>query len=236
MTNHYKYPRLYLKSPFRKNEKLELEKGQAHYLINVLRKSDGDVVRVFNSKDGEWLAHLEIISKKSVVLCLQKQTRAQPEGGKAICLYFTPLQKSRMDFLIEKSVELGVTDLFPIITNRTEHRKINDERLEAQIAEASEQCERLDIPVLHPIQKLTDIRQDVRLYACIERDENAPHISSVDTSNAIGFLVGPPGGFDEGERDMMSANEKIESVSLGDNILRAETAAFVCLSHIMAKP
>ncbi|MBI1300737.1 MAG: RsmE family RNA methyltransferase [Alphaproteobacteria bacterium] len=233
MTEYYKYPRLYLKSPFNKNEKLQLEKQQAHYLINVLRKNHGDAVRVFNGTDGEWLTHMEVMSKKSVQLRLEKQLRAQDSEERRSHLYFTPMQKNRMDFLIEKSVELGVTELFPIITSRTEHRKINVERLEAQIAEACEQCERLDVPVLHNIQKLTDIKPEVPLYACLEREKDLPNISLINFGASAGFLIGPPGGFDDDEIRMIKVHKNIEKISLGDNILRAETAALICLSYTL---
>lgn len=191
-------------------------------------------MRIFNGRDGEWLAEITAIGKKDGALCLTRQIRAQGKSGAARHLLFAPVKKQRMDVLIEKAVELGVSDLHPVLTNRTENRKINAERLEAQMIEAAEQCERLDVPRLHPLvplaQKIAGWT-DGEVYACLERAD-APLLHTVITGGGAAFLIGPEGGFDAGEIEFLSARENVRPVSLGANILRAETAAIACLSYV----
>lgn len=235
MTNIYKYARLYLNGGLKENSPLHLDTDQAHYLRNVLRKAVGDKIRVFNGKDGEWLARIDTLGKKDAVLmpeeCLRVQ-EARATGKLHLC--FAPIKKHRMDFLIEKAVELGVTDFHPILTNRTENRKINEERLRAQIIEAAEQSERLDVPRLHPMEKLPVFlragKLDVPVYACIERAGAMP-LAKVDLSRAAAFLVGPEGGFDPDEIAAIKNIKSVHPVDLGQEILRAETACLACLSY-----
>jgi len=235
MTDHiYKYPRLYLNAPYAENEKILLVGDHAHYLKNVIRKSVGDFIRVFNGADGEWLARIEALSKKGGEAVLTECVRVQPASSLgSLHLFFSPIKKQRMDFLIEKAVELGVTDLHPVLMNRTENRKINQPRVEAQIIEAAEQCERMDVPCLHPLVKLSagllDI--DVPLYVAMERCDEAQLISSYDYKGGTGFLIGPEGGFDNSERMALQDVGKYKFIDLGGSILRAETAAISCLSY-----
>lgn len=153
-----------------------MPKEQAHYLKNVLRKTEGEYVRLFNGRDGEWVYCLTALGKKGAEARAQEQIRAQTEKNRKIHAYFPPIKKNRMDFMIEKAVELGVTDLHPILTQNTETRKINEDRLQAQIIEAAEQCERLDLPILHPLSDIFAALKSCSapVYAAIERIEAAP--------------------------------------------------------------
>lgn len=119
-----------------------------------MRREPGDLVRLFNGRDGEWLGEIEALGKKDGRVLPLEQVKVQPVKAPEVHLIFTPLQKNRLDFLVEKAAELGATALHPVLTARTEHRKINEERAGLQLIEASEQCERLDIPVLHPLEDL----------------------------------------------------------------------------------
>ncbi len=234
--NIYKYPRLYLNAAFEESAIISLEQGQAHYLRNVLRKEIGDYLRVFNGRDGEWLAVIKAIGKKSCDIDLEKSIKAQKYQKDSVHLYFSPIKKQRMDFLIEKAVELGVTDLHPVLMGRSVMRKINQERIKAQIIEAAEQSERLDIPELHSLESFDDVIAgydcDIPLYACLERESGAKPIASYDMSGDVAFLIGGEGGFDDHERSVIGRNDKIIPVNLGDNILRAETAGISCLSYL----
>lgn len=229
----YKTVRLYLNAPFEENAKIILQSDQAHYLRNVLRKDTGDFLRVFNGRDGEWLAEITDCGKKEASIKLKQLTRLQGNPPKPLWLYFAPIKKQRMDFLIEKAVELGVTHLCPIITRRTENRNLNTERLRAQIIEAAEQCERLDIPVLQESQKMSsaEIFKNCPLpvFACLERS-HAQSIAAQNFSKGAAFIIGPEGGFDNYESEMLSGNSSITPLDLGDRILRAETACLACLS------
>lgn len=228
------YPRIFVTDTLRENESIELSPEHAHYFKNVLRRQDGDPVRLFNGQDGEWQGELFNLSKKSGQVDLKLQTRQQPKKatGKT-ALYFAPIKKSRLDILIEKAVELGVDELHPVITDRTENRKLKIERIESQIIEAAEQCERLDIPSLADPIKINALTDDEEIYACIERDaqrEKAPFIADVNTPD-MRFLIGPEGGFSDSEIEKLKQKSNITNVSLGDRIYRAETASFVCLTH-----
>jgi len=228
----FKLPRLYTEYPLSDKVVIPLHDGQAHYLKNVLRRQDGDHVRLFDGENGEWLGQLQSLTKKSGQVAIEEQTVKQPKDARRIHLLFAPIKKNRMDWLIEKAVELGTTDFHPIVTQNTEVRKINDERLRTQIFEASEQCERLEIPKLHEIQKLNpkleSWNQDIPVLACLERF-NAPHIhkSGIQQKSDVGFIIGPEGGFTTDEKEAIS-NMAI-TVSLGKVILRCETAVVKAL-------
>ena len=189
-------------------------------------------MRIFNGADGEFLATISALGKKDGFATAREKIKDQPESVAARALYFAPIKKSRMDFLIEKAVELGVTSLHPVLTQRTENRKINDERLRAQIIEAAEQCERLTLPALHPMVKLENvIGKKVPLYACIERAEGVA-LRSLDPAQNAAFLIGPEGGFTPDEIEMLNKASHVTALNLGENILRAETAAIKCLSGV----
>ena len=227
------YPRIYITDTLSRDKTIELSAAHAHYFKNVLRRQDGNFIRVFNGRDGEWIATLQNLAKKSGQAALQYQSRQQPDTSYSTKLYFAPIKKSRMDILIEKAVELGVTELIPVITARTENRKFKAERLEAQILEAAEQCERLEIPTLRKALPLKDLPQKETIYACIERDEDrneSPYISTLKDTE-LAFLVGPEGGFTDQEIDTLLKKPNIKALSLGERIYRAETASIVCLTH-----
>ncbi len=232
MKEYYKHPRLYLKDPIAKNMELPLSADQVHYLKNVLRKGAGDFVRLFNGKDGEWIARISGLEKKGGLAKAESQLRAQGAVTQRIHLFFAPIRKQRLDILIEKAVELGVSEFHPVITRRTENRKLNMERLNAQIFEAAEQCERLELPILHEAADLPRVIRATRPYpvfACLERDGASP-LSARHFGAEFGFLIGPEGGFDDDEIAMIRASGA-QSVSLGEAVLRAETAAIACLSY-----
>lgn len=231
----YKHPRLYLNAAFAKNAVIALEQAQHHYLRNVLRKQGGDLLRLFNGVDGEWLARITNMGKKASEVTLEECVKVQPNEYRPIHLYFSPIKKQRMDILIEKAVELGVSDIHPVLMNRTVLRKLNTERLNAQIIEASEQCERMDIPTLYPMCTMAEVMAEGgrSIYVCLERSDETKALSLCDMDSEVAFLVGPEGGFDDHEIGMILANESVVPVSLGENILRAETAAIACLSYAL---
>lgn len=236
MDEYYKLPRLYIEAQLKQGATLGLLPSHAHYLHNVLRREAGAKIRLFNGKDGEWLGHLATLDKKNAVVVLTEQLRQQPQNSKAVHLLFAPIKKTPMEFLIEKAVELGATDLHPVITTRTENRKLNEERLRAQIFEAAEQCERLMIPRLHAatplLTKLVAWDASIPLLACLERSENTTYISEIMPKGDLGVLIGPEGGFDRQEYDKITAHPAVKPASLGEAVLRAETAALKALSLV----
>jgi 16S rRNA (uracil1498-N3)-methyltransferase len=228
--DYTKAPRLFLNTPLSIRADTQLDKDQSHYLLNVMRKNDNDMVRVFNGCDGEFIGAIQKQSKKFCTLTNLEQIKPQPETRNEIHLYFAPIKKDRMGFMIEKAVELGVTHIHPIITDRTQHGKINHDKIEKQIIEAAEQCERMDIPHLSPTQKLINTIFPKQTYVGLERD-NAPlfHAKNIEGTS---ILIGPEGGWSNDERRHMNAASEFTPVSLGNNILRAETAALFMLSRI----
>jgi 16S rRNA (uracil1498-N3)-methyltransferase len=239
MTQKTTSPRLYTSLPLKAGMPVALETAQGHYLRNVMRLGAGDFIRLFNGVDGEFSARLETPAKKETLAIPETLLFPQPAAASSVHLIFAPIKKARLDILIEKSVELGATHLYPVLTERTESRKLNEARIEAQIIEALEQCERLEKPKLHPLQKLEKLLpawNGPRILACLER-EAAPEISAHLASTAAretAILVGPEGGFTAKEIKYIVESGRCQPVSLGPAILRAETAAFYALSLVSA--
>lgn len=226
-----KLPRLYVDRDLQPGQTLTFPEAQAHYLRNVLRKEQGEGLRLFNGRDGEYKAVLDSVDKKSVTARCETLIRPQQDAIFSIHLLFAPIKKARLDFLIEKAVELGATHLHPVITQNTEVRALNEDRLRLQIMEAAEQCERMDMPMLSHVQKLEDLPQfwsGEPILACIERYEAPP--LKAETGHAV--LIGPEGGFTENETGFLNSLDFIRPVSLGPRILRSETAVCAALSLI----
>jgi 16S rRNA (uracil1498-N3)-methyltransferase len=237
-----KLPRLYVEASLADGQAVPLRADQGHYLRNVLRRAVGDSVRLFNGRDGEWLATIDVLDKKNCTVIPSKCVKSQPTLKCRIALYFAPIKKARMDWLIEKAVELGATDLHPVLTQFTELRVLNEDRLTAQIIEAAEQCERLDVPRLHGMIKLQEISAPV--LACLERDGDCPSLQEILTPSqggrtkeggteiipTLSVLIGPEGGFSQDESAWLKKSPHVTCVSLGDTILRAETASIYALS------
>ncbi len=231
MTYITKAPRVYTDLPLSEGLGIFLEDASHHYLKNVMRASVGDVIRLFNGKDGEFSVRLEKMNKKTIEATVEKKLRAQKNPARRVHLFFAPIKKERMDFLIEKAVELGATDLHPVLTQNTDMRKINEDRLNAQIIEAAEQCERMDIPALHAPEDLFKKLHgwEVPVYAAIERHD-AKALRHDDHDCTI--LIGPSGGFTQSEKEKLAGMKNITPISLGENILRSETAVVAALSLI----
>ncbi|AIL12894.1 hypothetical protein IM40_04210 [Candidatus Paracaedimonas acanthamoebae] len=227
--------RIYISEPLENNQRLELDKDKTHYLKSVLRKKRGDFVRVFNGKDGECLSEVLEFTKKSCVLKVGRNLRIQPLKQN-LRLIFAPLKQARLNFLIEKSVELGVTELIPVLTEHTHVRQFNRERIENIVIEAAEQSERLCIPTVHPLTTLplflSNWPKEKIVFMSDERLNSPNLIKQVMDIPLPEFslLIGPEGGFSSLEFELFSRYKFIYSVSLGQTILRAETAAIAGLA------
>lgn len=228
-----KLQRLYIDRNLAPNATFMLETAASHYVKNVMRMKQGDFIRLFNGHDGEWLATITAVNKNDVSVQIKGKTREQAAKTAEIHLLFAPIKKDAMDTIVQKAVELGVTDLHPVLTHRTEVRKINDERLKAQMQEAAEQCERLDVPTLHPLTDLTGKigtwPTSLPILWCRERGES-PHIGTFQEKNWA-FLIGPEGGFDDAEFAFLGGLTSVKPLTLGETILRAETAVILALGY-----
>lgn len=236
--NYIRLPRLYVDHELAADGTIPLEAGQAHYLRAVLRRAPGAAVRLFNGRDGEWLATLSALGKKDGAAAAEHCLAPQPAPERAVHLFFAPLKKARMDMLVEKAVELGATHLHPVLTRNTENRAPPEDRLRQQVIEAAEQCERLTLPALSPVRlldaALDAVPPDLPVFAGLERRPGLPFLPAAlpppDAPCAV--LIGPEGGFTAAEADSLTARTALTPVSLGPAILRSETAALFALSLI----
>ncbi|SEP84893.1 16S rRNA (uracil1498-N3)-methyltransferase [Devosia sp. YR412] len=236
---HAALPRLYVKSALTQGVQFTLGKEQSLYLAAVLRKVVGDQVVLFNGRDGAWLAQLASDSKKSVSLDLVEQIAVQPPVAD-LWYGFAPLKTERLDYVIQKAVEMGVGTIQPVITRFTQVNRLKHERLVANAIEAAEQCEVLNVPEVAAevtLDRLIDSWPSDR--KLILADESEASSSPVDALQAlkgekIGVLIGPEGGFSDGERAKLRALPYVVPISLGPRILRADTAAVAALAVIQA--
>ena len=234
MTN---IPRLYVEGDLGQGIALALPEPQAHYLARVMRLQSGDTARLFNGRDGEWSAELEVAGKR-VSAKLASQTRNQPVAPvTAPKLLFAPLKKTRTDFAVEKATEIGASILQPVSTAYTQTHRIRIDRLAATALEAAEQTERMDlleVKEICPLAKaleLWDVSQP--LLFCDEAGDAAPiknALEKLKPVNGGGILIGPEGGFSPEERQMLRKQAFIVPVTLGPRILRAETAIAASLT------
>jgi 16S rRNA (uracil1498-N3)-methyltransferase len=236
-----RHPRLYMVHSLAPGATIELARGQAHYLRSVLRLELGAAVAVFNQADGEWLCRLSEMGKSTTRLTVEHQIREpEPEDETGPWLLFAPIKRARLDWLVEKATELGVSALLPVWTARTQAERINLERLRAQAIEAAEQTERLSIPELRPperLQRLLAAWPRVRqLIVCDETGGGEPlgEVAARLSPGPVALLVGPEGGFDQRELDAIAKLSIVSRVGLGPRVLRAETAALAALAVYQA--
>jgi 16S rRNA (uracil1498-N3)-methyltransferase len=236
---NFRLQRLFVDTPLAIGTKHEVSSEQFNYLANVLRLEAGAKVLVFNGRDGEWLAEVAFPSRKKIVLELVEQTRPQPEPSDLHYL-FAPLKVGRLDYLVQKAVEMGAGVLQPVMTQHVQGKITNLDRLRANVAEAAEQCGILSIPEVAEPRKLTDVLErwpgDRRIIFCDEGDEgqNPLPVLAKLTERKLALLVGPEGGFSEEERALLRSLPFVTAIPLGPRILRADTAAVAALALIQA--
>ena len=228
-------PRLYVREPLAEGAAVALDPAQANYLGNVMRKSVGDELLLFDGASGEWLARIAEAGKKRMTLSVERRTR-EAETLPDLILAFAPVKRAQTDWLVEKATELGIARLQPVMTRRTVAERVKLERLLSIAIEAAEQCGRTVLPEIgEPIsldQFLATGRSGRRLYFADEQG-GEPAAASFERGPAA-ILVGPEGGFTDEERELVRAAPNSIAISLGPRILRAETAALAVLSTYMA--
>lgn len=212
---------------------IELDRAQAHYLLDVMRGKAGDKVLLFNGQDGEWLATIVRAERRRCSLEIVERTRAQtPENGPT--LLFAPIKKNKLDILVEKATELGVSRLIPVQTRRSIVDRVNAARLQAITTEAAEQCGRLNIAEISDLEPLDDVLEKWPgghpLYVGDETGGGQPILNALDPDKPATFLIGPEGGFDPAEVERFDSHPFIKKIDLGPNILRAETAGLMALA------
>ncbi len=231
--------RLFVEAALTESGIVELDADRAHYLRNVLRLEAGDAVSLFNGRDGEWRATIEMAGKRHARLIVGKQTRAQ-QTEPDLWLVFAPIKRARIDFVAEKATELGVSALVPVFTRYTAMTRVNVDRLQANALEAAEQTERLSVPRVHEAVTLEALLRDWpkerRLLLADESGGGSPigpalgELDATARSAPWAVLVGPEGGFHRDELDALHKLDFVTAVGLGPRILRADTAALSALS------
>lgn len=232
-------PRLYVSAGLAPDGEVELEGGQAHYLRSVLRLDAGAPVLAFNAADGEWLCRIAEIGKAGTRMTVERQSR-QPQPDGDLWLLFAPIKRARLDWLVEKTTELGISTLLPVWTARTQVERVNLERLRAHAVEAAEQSERLSVPEIRAPQRLERLLADWpaerTLLVCEQHGSGEPigQAAARTSLGSVAILVGPEGGFDETELDAICKLSFVSRVALGPRILRAETAALAAVAVFQA--
>ena len=227
--------RIYLDKKLNIGLDLILEKEDTHYLNNVMRLREGDNVFLFNSKDGEFKGEIVSFDKKKIKIRLNSKIENTNKPGK-ISLIFSLIKSSKLDYLIQKCTEIGVKSFVPVISQKSVAKNLNIKRTEKIIKESCEQSNQLILPVIHEVEKLEKKlksfdKNSIIFFADINSSNNK--IEAVHENNKnheFYLLVGPEGDFSLKERDLLNSMSNCIPISLGQNILRSETAAVVGLT------
>jgi 16S rRNA (uracil1498-N3)-methyltransferase len=233
----FRSPRLFVDAPLEAGGTVALERAHAHYLSHVLRLTPGDSVLVFNGRDGEWSAILEGGGKRTS-LVVDAKTRQQTVVADLHYL-FAPLKAARLDYMVQKAVEMGVSRLAPVLTRHGQVTRVNLERMRANAIEAAEQCGILALPEIAepmPLSRYLADRDPARLLVFCDEDAVAANpaaaLAKASAPNGLAVLVGPEGGFAEDERAALVKQPNLVRLSLGPRILRADTAAVAALAVV----
>ena len=236
----FRAPRLFVDAALREGERIARERNQSNYLGNVLRLSAGENILVFNGRDGEWQAQIEG-RKRPDSLSIFARTRPQ-DRLPDIAYVFAPLKHARLDYMVQKAVEMGASALQPVLTRHTQVSRVNVERMRANVIEAAEQCSILSLAaVAEPValDRFLDKRETSRLLVfCDEAADIGNPIEALQqglsATEGIDVLIGPEGGFAEEERASLLRQPRILRLSLGPRILRADTAGVAALALVQA--
>lgn len=236
----FRSPRLFVDAALASGETVALERGQSNYLGNVLRLSSGDSILVFNGRDGEWQASIAG-RKRPDSLTVIAQARPQDRLPN-LAYVFAPLKHARLDYMVQKAVEMGASMLQPVLTRFTQVARVNSERMHANVIEAAEQCGILSIAeVAEPMALDRYLGQrdgQRRLVFCDEAADVADPWRALQGdplgASGVDVLIGPEGGFAEEERALLLRQPRILRLSLGPRVLRADTAGVAALALVQA--
>jgi 16S rRNA (uracil1498-N3)-methyltransferase len=236
----FKSPRLFVDAPLAAGETVALERSQSNYLGNVLRLSAGDTILVFNGCEGEWQASIAG-RKRPDSLTIVAQSRPQ-DRLPDLAYVFAPRKHARLDYMVQKAVEMGASSLQPVLTRFTQVGRVNGERMRANVIEAAEQCGILSLATVEepvPLDRYLSQREAQRLLVfCDEAADTANPLQALQgglaASSGIDVLIGPEGGFAEEERAILLRQPQTLRLSLGPRVLRADTAAVAALALVQA--
>jgi len=252
---HYDFrtARVYIEAPLAAGRTLSFDRAQVNYLVNVLRLKHGDALLLFNGRDGEWGARLAGAGKRTLTAIVDERRREQPQAADLHFL-FAPLKHARLDYLVQKAVEMGVSRLQPVLTRHTQVARVNLDRMRANAIEAAQQCGILALPevaepatfksaiaaaeadrVLVFCDEDAEVKDPVAALAAARRSDTA--LLPAEAARAglpLAVLIGPEGGFAEEERAALLKRPNVVRIALGPRILRADTAAVAALALLQA--
>jgi 16S rRNA (uracil1498-N3)-methyltransferase len=241
----FRTPRLFADTPIAEGAALALGPEQASYLVNVLRLKPGSEVLVFNGRDGEWRARLGVAGKKSIRLDVVARTREQTAPTDLHYL-FAPLKHARLDYMVQKAVEMGASRLQPVMTRHTQAERVNLARMRANAIEAAEQCGVLNVPEIAAPEKLEHfirgwVPQRLLVFCDEDADVKDPVVAldaarqgGIAGASSVSVLIGPEGGFAAEERAALAQLPNVIRLALGPRILRADTAAVAALALVQS--
>src|ERR1700752_1682697 len=239
----FRSQRLFVETPLAEGATVPLEAAQANYLVNVLRLKAGASILSFNGRDGEWRAELAAAGKKKAALNVVERTREQTAAGDLEYL-FSPLKHARLDYMVQKAVEMGVSRLAPVIMAHTQAERVNLGRMRANAVEAAAQCGVPNTPEIPEPRKPDSLtrgwKPDRLLVFCDEEADMKDPVAALSSARGgraalpVSVLVGPEGGFSEQERAVLLKLPNIVRLALGPRILRADTAAVAALTLVQA--
>jgi 16S rRNA (uracil1498-N3)-methyltransferase len=236
----FRTPRLYVDAPLAAGREVSFDRNQANYLLNVLRLGRGDAILLFNGREGEWQATLSGAGKRTIAAVVGSRLREQPQAGD-LHFMFAPLKHARLDYLVQKAVEMGASRLQPVITRHTQVARVNLDRMRANVIEAAQQCGILTVPeVAEPVsfERIIGSPDTGRLLVfCDENAEVKDPVSALvaaraSPDQALALLIGPEGGFAADERAALLKLPNMVRIALGPRILRADTAAVAALTLV----
>lgn len=241
MPSHdFRAPRLFVDAPLVQDARVPLDRDQSNYLGNVLRLAAGAEVLAFNGRDGEWQAAIEGRKRPDTLIILQQ---VRPQDRLADLAYvFAPLKHARLDYMVQKAVEMGAAALQPVLTRFTQASRVNTERMRANVVEAAEQCGILSLATVAkpiPLERFLSQRPTERLLIfCDEAAEVKNPVQGLQSAREAGqgidVLIGPEGGFADEERALLLRQPKTLRLALGPRIMRADTAAVAALALVQA--
>lgn len=235
----FRAQRLFIDEPLGEGIDVQLDRDRAHYVSDVIRLEVGASIHLFNGRDGEWRAIRRPGGRREAILRCEQRLRAQTPRSD-LDYVFAPLKHARLDYMVQKAVEMGAGRLVPVMTRHTQSTRVNTERMRANAIEAAEQCGILSIPEVPEPSSferwLADLSAERTLVFC---DEAAPEADPMvalreAVKGPLSVLIGPEGGFADVERRMLLARAGVVVLSLGPRILRADTAAVAALALIEA--
>ncbi len=239
----FRTPRIYVDAALAGAKEVPLDRDQANYLLNVLRLGQGDTVLLFNGRDGEWQASLAATGKRALSAVVGARRREQPRPADLHFL-FAPLKHARLDYLVQKAVEMGASRLQPVITRHTQVARLNIERMRSNVIEAAQQCGVLALPEVAepvPFKSVAGNADAGRLLVfCDEDAEMQDPVAALAAARPaavippLAVLIGPEGGFAEDEREALLKRPNVVRIALGPRVLRADTAAVAALAVVQA--